>query len=295
MFPFGGIMKGLVKMKWVKSSFLLLTCSLLASCAVSHAQLHVPGEPERFNDLNSAVVALVEVAEDGNLIGPTCTAFFISPRQLVTAEHCVQAPRFTYIPIAPGISLRVPVENPGPTVGRTAHFVSLAQWDDWIGAHEDDRPDNPAHSTVTVVAADEDADVAILELSDGQPSSEHWLSIRDYQEHGVPQVGEQVYATSMPSGAIWILSEGIISRMHLTLQSEVLIYHQARIGHGSSGSPLMDRHGRVIGINVQINRGNIVGIAVPSTHIATLLSILETEREIEELDRQHEQQQQQVE
>lgn len=141
-------------------------------------------------------------------------------------------------------------------------------------------------ATVLSVVDVDHGDMALLRLVPNSPHSAHWLSIRNWTTEGRPTIGEEIYALGMPVGEPWVLTRGIISRMHIELDNQVFIFHDARIGHGSSGSPLLDARGNVIGVNVQISRNNIFSKASPSTIVHTLYRLHELYREVEELDRE---------
>ncbi len=59
-----------------------------------------------------------------------------------------------------------------------------------------------------------------------------------------PHVGERVFALGHPNESVWSLTAGVISSVR-----SGLIQHDAAIGTGSSGGPLLDERGRVVGIN----------------------------------------------
>jgi S1-C subfamily serine protease len=87
------------------------------------------------------------------------------------------------------------------------------------------------------------------------------------------KVGQKVFAIGNPFGLDWTLTTGIISALDRSLPSdsgqtiEHLIQTDAAINPGSSGGPLLDSAGRLIGINTAIfsTTGESVGIgfAVP--------------------------------
>jgi len=89
-------------------------------------------------------------------------------------------------------------------------------------------------------------------------------------------VGEQVFALGNPFGLDWTLTSGIVSAVGRTIQSGTSNYSipevvqtDAAINPGNSGGPLLDRNGRVIGVNAQIvsqsNSSSGVGFAIPAS------------------------------
>ncbi len=105
-----------------------------------------------------------------------------------------------------------------------------------------------------VVGVDPDHDLAVLQI--------------DVPKKGVPPirlgssqgllVGQQVLAIGNPFGLDHTLTTGVVSAIGRTIKSmtnrtiEGVIQTDAAINPGNSGGPLLDRKGRVIGINTQI-------------------------------------------
>jgi S1-C subfamily serine protease len=96
------------------------------------------------------------------------------------------------------------------------------------------------------------------------------------------RVGQRVYALGNPFGLERTLSTGIISSLDRTLPSrrngrsmKQIIQIDASINPGSSGGPLLDTRGRVIGMNVAIasSTGDSagVGFAIPVSTIARVV------------------------
>ena len=86
-------------------------------------------------------------------------------------------------------------------------------------------------------------------------------------------MGDPVAAIGSPFGEEQSLSVGVISALDRDIESLTdfgigdAIQTDAAINHGNSGGPLLDAHGRVIGINAQIEStgggGEGVGFAIP--------------------------------
>jgi serine protease Do len=79
-------------------------------------------------------------------------------------------------------------------------------------------------------------------------------------------LGLEVYALGAPLGIEFTLTEGMISAEARQVQIEVplfLVQHDAAVNPGSSGGPLVDAGGRLVGMNSQIADGSrmFVGIA----------------------------------
>ncbi len=122
----------------------------------------------------------------------------------------------------------------------------------------------------SLVGSDSDSDIAVLKLvSNNNPPNPI--------EHGnsdALKVGQMTIAIGAPFGQEFTVTSGIISALGRTIQSvrgtfsnPKIIQTDAPINPGNSGGPLLDKHGKVIGINSQIasasgsNAG--VGFVVP--------------------------------
>ncbi len=66
------------------------------------------------------------------------------------------------------------------------------------------------------------------------------------------KVGQNVYAIGSPSGIDNVFTSGTLNK----LEKPQYLLHDARIGHGNSGGPLVNSNGEVIGINTQIAKFN---------------------------------------
>jgi S1-C subfamily serine protease len=120
-----------------------------------------------------------------------------------------------------------------------------------------------------IVGHDPNADVALLKVD---PEGLSLTPLR-LGESGSITVGEPVAAIGSPFGERQSLSIGVISALDRSIQSltqfEIgdAIQTDAAINPGNSGGPLLDAHGRVLGINAQIKSqsggGEGVGFAIP--------------------------------
>ena len=107
----------------------------------------------------------------------------------------------------------------------------------------------------TIVGSDDTSDVALLEVD---PAKAPALQPLELGDSSAVQVGEQVVAIGNPLGYDFSVTSGIVSAINRNLQSpngSVIadgIQTDAAINEGSSGGPLIDASGKVIGINEQI-------------------------------------------
>ncbi len=92
----------------------------------------------------------------------------------------------------------------------------------------------------------------------------------------LPAPGAAVYAIGNPAGLDRSISTGIVSAVRL-LDGHQLIQITAPISPGSSGGPVFDAHGQVIGVAVGIlEKGQNVNFAVPSVVLERLINGDET-------------------
>jgi len=141
----------------------------------------------------------------------------------------------------------------------------------------------------TVVGADPSSDLALLEV-DAPAEALDPLELADSDE---VQVGDPVVAIGNPFGLEKTVTTGIVS----ALQREItatdaytipdVIQTDAAINPGNSGGPLLDRDGRVIGVNSQIatgggSNGNVgIGFAVPSNTVEDVVGQIRETGQVE--------------
>jgi hypothetical protein len=117
-----------------------------------------------------------------------------------------------------------------------------------------------------VVEFDKEKDIALLKVNTvtGKP-----LILADISKI---EVGQEIFALGNPKGLEGTISPGIISGS--TLRGfENLIQITAPISEGSSGGPVVNKKGEVIGIAVAtLKDGQNLNFAIPSAYLALLLA-----------------------
>jgi S1-C subfamily serine protease len=121
----------------------------------------------------------------------------------------------------------------------------------------------------SVVGRDPDTDLAILKI-DNPPAGIPVVPLGDSDKLAV---GQKVLAIGNPFGLDRTLTTGVISGLERPIRGtngrpiDAAIQTDASINPGNSGGPLLDKYGRMIGINSQIlsrGGGSVgVGFAVP--------------------------------
>jgi len=141
-----------------------------------------------------------------------------------------------------------------------------------------------------VLGADPDSDLAVLLVEDLPPGAVP-LELGDSD---TLEVGQRVIAIGNPFGYQGTMTVGIISALGRSLVSRYhesgghftnpeIIQTDAAINPGNSGGPLLDSHGRVVGVNVAIrsttgfNTG--IGFAVPVNTVKQIVPCLIEEGE----------------
>jgi hypothetical protein len=116
-----------------------------------------------------------------------------------------------------------------------------------------------------LTAVDLERDLVVLKISAaGSPM----LSLGNSD---TVQVGENVYAVGNPQGLEGTFSQGIVSSIR-EIGTDKLLQITAPISPGSSGGPVLNARGEVIGISVATFRGGQnLNFAIPSNYLKNLL------------------------
>ena len=129
-----------------------------------------------------------------------------------------------------------------------------------------------------LVGGDEATDVAVLKID---APAENLIPAAFGNSTGL-RVGQRVFAIGNPFGLERTLSTGIISSLNRSLPRrhsggtiKAIIQIDAAINPGNSGGPLLDSHGRMIGMNTAIasktGESAGVGFAIPINTIARII------------------------
>ncbi|GAB7081464.1 S1C family serine protease [Megalodesulfovibrio paquesii] len=116
-----------------------------------------------------------------------------------------------------------------------------------------------------VRAVDKENDLALLEVAaSGEP-----LPLKT----GHPSVGEEVLAIGNPKGLERTISPGIVSGLRKDKQERIRYQITAPISPGSSGGPILDADGEVIGLaTFFVMDGQNLNFAVPSLYVTQLIN-----------------------
>lgn len=155
------------------------------------------------------------------------------------------------------------VTNHHVIAGATTVMVSLFE-----------RPDSPRPASI--VAADPERDLALLKILGDGP-----FPVAAFADSSTVEVGEQVLAVGNPFGLSHTVTAGIVSARRSAVQIDGmtlsgLLQTDAPINQGSSGGPLVNLHGQLVGVNTAIYAPggffNGTGFAIPSNRVAAFVS-----------------------
>jgi putative serine protease PepD len=146
---------------------------------------------------------------------------------------------------------------------------------------------NGTELKATLVGTDPSTDLAVLHVN----ASRSLLEPLRLANSSAVEVGDPVLAFGSPFGLEGTVTSGIVSALHreMTAPNNYVITDtiqtDAAINHGNSGGPLLDREGRVIGVDAQIESesggSDGVGFAIPSNTVRSIVNQLIASGEVE--------------
>lgn len=132
----------------------------------------------------------------------------------------------------------------------------------------------PTWWVAEVLAVDEKADLALLSVPEAAQSSLPRIPLASASAS--LRVGERIYALGSPLGLSGSISEGIVSANPRSDGDTSFIQISAPISHGSSGGPVVNERGEVIGVAVgSTEGGQNLNFAVPVSKLVALLRTID--------------------
>lgn len=127
-----------------------------------------------------------------------------------------------------------------------------------------------------IVYTDAYFDVALLRLD-----TEYQLPVVKFREADEPTAGDQVLAMGHPFGLRFSSTIGNLSNNRRKQEDFYYYQHDAALNPGNSGGPLVDRQGRIIGLNMlNMEEGQGLGFSLPAGFVqATINLYLEAKRD----------------
>lgn len=130
-----------------------------------------------------------------------------------------------------------------------------------------------------LIGSDEETDLALLKID-----SKKELPFLSFGDSDSLKVGEWLLAIGNPFGLDHTVTAGILSAKGRNIQSgpfDNFLQTDASINPGNSGGPLLDKDGRVIGINTAIiASGQGIGFAIPSNMAANIIEQIKAGKKV---------------
>ncbi len=123
---------------------------------------------------------------------------------------------------------------------------------------------------VNLIGYNSNFDIALLQI----PGDYDSLKLADSDDI---QIGESVIAIGNPLGLQFSVTKGIVSNIHQTGPAKIEAYIQtdAALNPGNSGGPLINKQGKVIGINnFKIKETEGMGFALESNYIKDIVNTI---------------------
>jgi tetratricopeptide (TPR) repeat protein len=137
--------------------------------------------------------------------------------------------------------------------------------------------DNSNFNVIKIESVDSTGDLALLKTEE-LDSQIKPLTIADY----APRVGEKILVLGNPRGLEGTVSDGIVSAFRNVPNIGKLVQITAPISQGSSGSPVINLKGEVIGVaTLNLKDGQNLNFAISSERVISLWSNLLTKTESE--------------
>ena len=130
-----------------------------------------------------------------------------------------------------------------------------------------------------MLGADPGLDIAVIRMAGGKDD----FPTLAFANSDAVKTGQVVFAVGNPFGLSGTVTQGIISatQRHLSDSVADLLQTDTVINPGSSGGPLVNVHGEIVGINVAIYKGDKeggtwlgIGLAIPSNDAKEVLQAL---------------------
>ncbi len=133
----------------------------------------------------------------------------------------------------------------------------------------------PKFEVAGTIAVDEQSDLALLEIGKVIQAKDPYDAIVVSAFSGLPmanteaEIGDAIYVAGNPEGLEGTFSQGIVS----ALRGDDYIQITAPISHGSSGGPVVNRYGEVIGVaSAFLKEGQNLNFAIPVAKLVRLLA-----------------------
>jgi len=128
---------------------------------------------------------------------------------------------------------------------------------------------DPTEYPATVIAGvDKGHDLALLRIKPKKT-----LPVLRLGDSSAVSAGDRVYAIGNPLGVFdYSITDGLISQVRPLSQDLTILQISAAISQGSSGGPLFNQYGEVIGVTTAIiTQGQAINLAVPANYLRPMM------------------------
>ena len=161
---------------------------------------------------------------------------------------------------------KVSGQGSGFFVSQTGHIITNRHVLEEASRAEIKTAQGKIHPITHIIAEDKEGDLVLASV-DIPLGSVHPLEL----SKSVPQVGQHIVVIGNPFGLVGTVSDGIVSAVRDIPAFGKIIQISAPISPGSSGSPVVNMKGQVIGIATsQMAKGQNLNFAMPSQRAAKL-------------------------
>jgi len=128
--------------------------------------------------------------------------------------------------------------------------------------------DPTEYPATVIVGVDKGHDLALLRIMPKKP-----LPVLRLGDSSVVSAGDRIYAIGNPLGVFdYSITDGLISQVRPLSQELTILQISAAISQGSSGGPLFNQFGEVIGVTTAIiTQGQAINLAVPSNYLRPMI------------------------
>ena len=119
-----------------------------------------------------------------------------------------------------------------------------------------------------IIAVDVQHDLALISISNNNyPSLQLGHDVK-------LSVGDKVFVLSSPRGLAGTFSDGIISRFE-NVQGNLYMQFTVPISRGSSGAPILNESGLVVGVVRSFREGQLLNFGIPSIYLQNLINTIQ--------------------
>ncbi len=135
------------------------------------------------------------------------------------------------------------------------------------------KSDLARRAKASVIAFDRALDLALLRIEELPPA----ISVLELADPDRVRIGERVVAIGHPEqGGLWTLTTGVVSAEFddfNNTRGKHVFQTETGMNRGSSGGPLLDAQGRIVGVNTSIARLASDGVPITSISFAIKSSV----------------------